>query len=73
MWFFYFSLGYLVYFIFSTIYKIIHYASGHVDVDPNTEQCRVHLNPADLSNKKIKKVILKINHNQDISREDHSL
>lgn len=73
MWFLYFCLGYFTYFMSITIYKIIHYTSGHIDVDPKTEQCRVHLNSADLSNSNIKKVILKVNHNADISREEHTL
>lgn len=73
MWFLYFCLGYFTYFMSITIYKIIHYTSGHIDVDPKTEQCRVHLDSADLSNRKIKKVILNVNHDQNISREEHTL
>lgn len=64
-------------FIFGCIFQIIwnlrHHGYGYIDVDPRTEQCRVHLNPNDLGNKSIKKVILKVNHDAVITREEQVL
>lgn len=59
--------------IVQTLWNLRYHGYGCIDVDPVTEQCRVHLNPNDLGNKNIKKVILKVNHDVNISREDHSL
>lgn len=66
-------ISFLVGCIFQVLWNLRYYGYGYIDVDPNTEQCRVHLNPNDLGNKKIKKVILKVNHDINISREDHVL
>lgn len=70
-------LGIVLSFIFGCVFQIIYslryYGYGNIDVDSETQQCRVHLNPADLGNSKIKKVILRVNHNVSITREEHTL
>lgn len=64
-----FILGYSV----SIFIRLFHYSYGNIDVDPITNQCRVHLNPIDLGNKKIKRVILKVNHDITLTREEQVL
>lgn len=59
--------------IFQILWSLRYYGYGNIDVDPQTQQCRVHLNPNDLGNPKIKKVILRVNHNISITREEHTL
>lgn len=65
--------GFIIGCIFQIIYNLKYYGYGYIDVDSRTEQVRVHLNPNDLGNKKIKKVILRVNHDAQISREEHLL
>lgn len=70
-------LGAFLSFIFGCIFQIIwnlrYHGYGYIDVDPRTEQCRVRLNSNDLGNKSIKKVILKVNHDAVITREEQVL
>lgn len=59
--------------IFQIIWKLRYHGYGYIDIDPRTEQCRIHLNSNDLENKSIKKVILKVNHDAVITREEQVL
>ncbi len=68
VWIF-FIVGFIIGFIIN--YKKTAY--GYIDVDPHTEQVRIHLNPGDLNHKRLKRVVLKVNHDKHISREDHLL
>lgn len=68
-----FFAGVLVGGILQILRQCTYQRGGFIDVDPHTEQCLVHLDPNDLNNKKIKKVILTVNHDRKISREDQGL
>lgn len=46
---------------------------GVIEVDHNTEQCKVCMTSVDLSNRKTKKVLFKVNHDANISREEQVL
>lgn len=73
MWILIVFLSFIIGCIFQILWNLRYYGYGQIDVDSNTNQCRVHLNPNDLGNRKIKKVILKVNHDVKISREEQSL
>ena len=46
---------------------------GIIEVDHNTEQCKIRITSAELSNRKTKKVIFTVNHDARISRENQTL
>lgn len=46
---------------------------GVIDVDHNTQQCKVRITSADLSDRKTKKAVFKVNHDVKISREEQIL
>ena len=46
---------------------------GVIEVDHNTEMCKVHITSDELSNINNKKAVFKINHNANISREEQGL
>ena len=46
---------------------------GVIDVDHRTEMCKVRITSADLSNRKSKTAVFKINHDAIISREEQTL
>ena len=46
---------------------------GIIEIDHHTEQCKVHITSADLSDRKTKKAIFLINHDVKISREEQML
>ena len=46
---------------------------GIIEVDHDTEQCKIHITSNDLSNRKTKKAVFKINHDAKISRDEHTL
>ena len=46
---------------------------GVIDIDHSTQQCKFRISSADLSDRKTKKAVFKINHEAIISRDEHSL
>lgn len=46
---------------------------GVIEVDHDTEQCKIHITSDELSNRKTKKVIFIVNHDAKISREEQIL
>lgn len=66
-------LSFIIGCIFQIIWNLRYYGYGTIDVDPQTQQVRVHLNSNDLGNKRIKKVIFRVNHDVSITREEHTL
>ena len=56
-----------------TILALKDKTHGYIDVDHETQQCRFHITSADLSDRRTKKAIFKINHDVKISREEQSL
>ena len=70
-------IGYIFGLIFGiaavTIHKMLTQAYGHVDVDPRTNQCKIHLDAADLSEKRYKYLVLKINHNVKIETREEDV
>lgn len=46
---------------------------GVIDVDHRTGMCQVRITSADLSNRKSKTAVFKINHDSVISREEQTL
>ena len=46
---------------------------GVIDVDHNTEQCKIRITSAELSDRRTKKAIFTINHDAKISREEQVL
>lgn len=71
--FLYFIGGIIVGILIMTIINIRKTIYGIIDVDTKTGMCRVHISSSELSNPKCKKVMFKINHDADISREEQSL
>lgn len=46
---------------------------GVVDIDHNTQQCIFRITSDELSDRRVKKAVFKINHNAKISREEQIL
>ena len=46
---------------------------GVIEVDHNTEMCKVRITSSDLSDRKTKKAIFVVNHDVKISRDEQSL
>ena len=59
--------------IITAIIKDRNKICGVIDVDHHTEQCKVRITSDDLSNRKTKKAVFKINHDAKISREEQIL
>lgn len=73
MEFIFFAGGALVGTIITTVLKSQNKTHGVIDVDHYTEQCIFHITSAELSDRKTKKAVFKINHDAKISREEHGL
>ena len=65
--------GFLGGFIWAAIKDWLHETVGVIEVDHQTEQCKIRITSNDLSNRKIKKAVFKVNHDAKISREEHGL
>ena len=65
--------GFIGGFIFAAIKDWLHGTVGIIEVDHNTEQCKIRMTSNDLTNRKIKKAIFKVSHDARISREEHGL
>lgn len=65
--------GFMGGFIFAWIDDVLHKTCGVIDVDHNTEQCKVRITSNEISNRKNKKVSFKVNHDAKISREEQML
>lgn len=59
--------------ILTVIYKNREIVHGIIYVDHRTEQCKVNIRSAELSNTKKKIAVFVIDHNAEISREEQSL
>lgn len=59
--------------ILSIIFRKRDETYGIIDVDHNTEQCKIHITSKELSNRKNKKAVFMINHDAYISRDEHIL
>ncbi len=71
--FLYFIGGLIVGILIMTIINIRKTIYGIIDVDTKTGMCGVRISSSELANPKYKKVMFKINHDADISREEQSL
>ncbi len=60
-------------FILSKLIRRHSKICGVIDVDHRTEMCKVRITSADLSNRKSKTAVFKINHDAIISREEQTL
>lgn len=65
--------GVLVGFIFTVLIRDNTKTYGIMLVDHKNELCKVHITSEDLLKSRVKKVILKIDHNADLSREEQGL
>lgn len=54
--------------ILANIFRLKKKSLGTLDIDYKNELATLHLNGLDLTSRKIKRVILKVNHNADLSQ-----
>lgn len=70
-------IPYLIGVIIGIILTVLYYKknriAGIIDVDHELGTCRFHLSSDDLANRRNTKVIFTINHDADLSREEHGL
>lgn len=73
----YFILGILIGIFITILFLIIHNRynkiAGIICVDSKNNLCKVMLNSQELSNLKVKKAILDVKHDVDLSREEQVL
>lgn len=65
--------GAIIGILFITFLALHGKTHGVIDVDHNTEQCRFRITSAELSDRRTKKAIFKVNHDAKISREEQIL
>lgn len=73
MEFLFFIGGWIIGRIFHWAWKRKEKICGVIEVDHDTEQCKVHISSDELSNRKSKKAVFEIKHDAKISREKQSL
>lgn len=73
MEFLFLILGILLGSIITYFINISKSSYGFIDVDHKTNMCNVHVTSDELADRKNKKVIFKINHDANISREEQIL
>lgn len=70
---FYLIGGFIGGFSFAMMYDMLHKTYGVIEVDHKTNSCRVRMTSNDLSNRKNKKAVFKIDHDVIFSRDEQSL
>lgn len=66
-------IGVILGIIFVTIKNKFITIGGVIEVDNQSNLCKVHITSTELSNLKTKKVMFKVVHNIDLSREEQLL
>lgn len=59
-------VGILIGFVITRIWVGMHMTWGYIAVDQTTQQVRLHLNPADFKNGKVKKIVLTVTYDEKI-------
>jgi hypothetical protein len=72
-WFFGFLMGISFAIIFSYLKNKYLKTAGVIEVDIQSNLCRFHITSMELSNLKTKKVIFRVVHNVNLSREEQRL
>ena len=73
MEFIFFAGGVIVGTVVTTIFKNSKRTCGIIEVDHSNNLCKVHITSAELSDRKTKKAIFKIDHEANISQEEQGL
>lgn len=66
-------IGFIIGFIFKKIIDLKAETYGIIEIDENTQMCKIKITSSDLGNPKTKKAIFNIVHGSNISRDNPSL